>query len=460
VRPILFDWLCKRVHIGYDAASQIIFHIMEQSIHSIRGYRIWDSRGRPTVEVEVTLSNGIVGRGLAPSGASRGSREAVELRDGGAALGGFGVDKAIENVDGEIARALIGHDPADQQGCDDVLVALDGTPTKSRLGGNAIVATSMAVLDATARVRGVPIWEMLRGNLDVRMPLPQIQIFGGGAHAGRRTDIQDFLVMPIGAQTFDEALCMVADVYRAAGDEMERRGSRCGVADEGGWWPEFSSNEEALQVLTKSIEKAGYRNGEVMICLDIAASEFGSGGRYRLGLGNTEFDTYGWLEQLTTWVRRYPIISVEDPFAEDDEDGMRLFTREMGGRIQIIGDDFLVTNAGRIEAAAEGACCNAVLLKPNQAGTISETLAAFQTASRLGWGTIVSARSGETEDALITHLSIGWNAGQLKVGSFARSERMAKWNEALRIERQGLHISGYAGAGALPVAVLRQGLDR
>jgi enolase len=290
------------------------------------------------------------------------------------------------------------------------------------------------------------------------MPLPQIQIFGGGAHAAGRTDIQDFLVMPIGAETFDEALCMVADVYRAAGGEMEQRGSRYGVADEGGWWPEFDSNEEALQVLATSIAKAGYGNGEVMICLDIAASDFGRNGRYRLKLGDIEYDTYDWLEQLVKWLQHYPIISMEDPFAEDDEEGMRLFTQKMGERIQIIGDDFLVTSAARIEAAASAGACNAVLLKPNQAGTISETLAAFQAARRLKWGTVVSARSGETEDTLVTHLSIGWDAGQLKVGSFARSERMAKWNEALRIERRGAHLSGFAGAGALPVAKLRAGL--
>lgn len=431
---------------------------MSSVIQSVRGHRIWDSRGRPTVEVEVTLRNGVVGRGLAPAGASRGSHEAVDLRDGGPRDGGWGVQQAVAHVNGDIAAALAGRDAADQAGCDQVLIDLDGTPTKSRLGGNAVVATSMALLDASARAQGVPVWELLRGERDVRMPLPQIQIFGGGAHASRRTDIQDFLVMPIGAQTFDEALCMVGDVYRAAGDEMASRGRRHGVADEGGWWPDFDSNEQALQVLTTSIEKAGYRHGEVMICLDIAASEFGREGRYRLGLGEVEYDRDGWMEQLVKWLHRYPIISVEDPFAEDDEQGMRMFTREMGQRIQIIGDDFLVTNAQRVAAAADSGCCNAVLLKPNQAGTITETVAALHAAQKLGWGTVVSARSGETECALISHLSIGWDAGQLKVGSFTRSERMVKWNEALRIERQGRHLSGYAGAGALPVAQLRNGL--
>jgi len=428
-------------------------------IASVRGFRIWDSRGRPTVEVEVALDNGVIGRGIAPAGASRGSNEAVDLRDGGAAYGGYGVNRALANVDGEIAATLEGRDPVDQADCDGALLRLDPSPTKARLGGNAVVATSMAILDAAARSRGVPVWKLLAGDAAIEMPLPQIQIFGGGAHAGRRVDIQDFLVMPIGAGSFDEAMMMAADVYRVAGDEMERRNRRHGVADEGGWWPDFDSNEQALGVLAAAIDRAGYRNGEVMICLDIAASEFGRRGRYRLGLGDTEYDTAGWLEQLTAWIRRYPVISVEDPVAEDDDDGMRQFTREMGDSIQVIGDDFLVTNAERVRHAAANGCCNAVLLKPNQAGTVTETRAALDSARTLGWGTVVSARSGETEDVLITHLAIGWNAGQLKVGSFARSERMAKWNEALRIERRGVQVARYAGARALPVRRLRDGLD-
>jgi enolase len=431
---------------------------MQSGIRSTRAFRIWDSRGRPTVEVEVTLVDGTVGRGIAPAGASRGSNEAVDLRDGGAAQGGFGVTRAVANVDAEIADALARMDACDQGACDRVLSGLDRTATKERLGGNAVVATSMAVLDAAARHSGVPVWKHLSGAAPVRMPLPQVQIFGGGAHAGRRTDIQDFLVMPLGAQTFDEALVMCADVYRAAGEQMQRRGKRFGVADEGGWWPDFESNEQALQVLTASIDEAGYGHGEVMICLDIAASEFGRAGHYRLALGDHAYDTAEWLEQLSTWITRYPIVSVEDPVAEDDEEGMRLFTEAWGRRLQVIGDDFLVTSAARIDKAAAGGCCNAVLLKPNQVGTLTETFEALQRAKLAGWGTVVSARSGETEDVLITHLAVGWNAGQLKVGSFARSERMAKWNEGLRIERSGLATGGFAGAGALPVErMLRNG---
>jgi enolase len=299
----------------------------------------------------------------------------------------------------------------------------------------------------------VPVWRHLAGNSAVRMPLPQVQIFGGGAHAGRRTDIQDFLVMPVGASTFDEALCMCADVYRAAGELMAARGPLHGVADEGGWWPDFDSNEHALQMLTQAIEASGHGDGAVKIALDIAASEFGEPGSYRLGLGGRTYTTEEWLDELKTWVDRYPIVSVEDPVAEGDTDGMRQFTAALGQRLQVVGDDYLVTNAARVDRAVADGACNAVLLKPNQAGTVTETQAALVRARQAGWGTVVSARSGETEDVMVTHLAIGWNAGQLKVGSFARSERMAKWNEGLRIERAGIGLSGFAGAGALPVRV-------
>jgi enolase len=311
----------------------------------------------------------------------------------------------------------------------------------------------MAVLDAAARNRRLPVWRHLAGDRPVRMPLPQVQIFGGGVHAGRRTDIQDFLVMPVGAATFDEALQLCADVYRAAGELMARNGKRFGVADEGGWWPDFESNEEALQTLTAAIEAAGHAGGAVKIALDIAASEFGEAGSYTLGLGGRVYSTSEWIEQLTAWIDRYPIVSVEDPVAEGDAEGMRQFTAALGQRVQVIGDDFLVTNAARVSAAVATGACNAVLLKPNQAGTLTETLAALECARHAGWSTVVSARSGETEDVLIAHLAVGWNAGQLKVGAFARSERMAKWNEGLRIERGCAGLAGFAGAGALPVRV-------
>ena len=424
---------------------------MNNTIRAVHARRIWDSRGRPTVEVEVSLAGGARGRGIAPAGASRGSNEAVDLRDGGDSFGGFGVQRALANVNGPIAAALENIDAEDQERVDRTLIQLDGTPNKSNLGGNAIIATSMAVLQAAAAAHGSSLWRYLAGPDPVVLPMPEIQIFGGGAHAGRRTDIQDFLIMPLGAQSFDEALVMAAEVYRAAGELLAAKGSRCGVADEGGWWPDFASNEEALGMLVRAIDKAGYRNGEVVISLDIAASEFGSRGRYKLALEKRELSTAEWLEMLLGWVKRYPIVSVEDPVAEDDPDGMRAFTRAVGGTVQVVGDDFLVTNAKRIEDAAEAGQCNAVLIKPNQAGTMTESKQAVAAAKRLGWGTIVSARSGETEDVMIAHLATGWNAGQIKVGSFSRSERMAKWNEVLRIEAQLGAAARFAGAGALPM---------
>ena len=424
---------------------------MNTHIQKIHARRIWDSRGRPTVEVEVTLEDGTVGRGIAPAGASTGSHEAVELRDGGSAQAGYGVSRAVANVKNEIAPVLVGQDAVHQETIDGVLVELDGTPNKSRLGGNALIATSMAVLQAAANAHHTPLWRYLAGEQVVQMPLPEIQIFGGGAHADRRIDIQDLLVMPVGAHSTDEALAMVADVYRAAGDLMSDAGRRAGVADEGGWWPDFASNEEALQMLTKSIEKAGYGNGEIMISLDIAASEFGSGGVYRPGLEGRSYSRDEWIEVLLQWLAKYPILSIEDPLAEDDTEGMIAFTQAAGAKVQVIGDDYLVTNAARVTKAFEQKACNAVLIKPNQAGTITETLAALQAAKACGFSTIVSARSGESEDVMISHLSVGWNAGQLKVGSFARSERMAKWNELLRIEEALGSAARYAGRTALPI---------
>ena len=430
---------------------------MTTKIVAVRGRRIWDSRGRPTVEADVELAGGACGRGMAPAGASRGRFEAVDLRDGGDDLGGFGVDRAVANVNGAIADVLTGMNAAGQAAVDAALTDLDGTGNFSALGGNASIAVSMAVLDAAAKAAGEPLWRHLAGDGPVRLPLPEIQIFGGGAHAGRRVDIQDFLIMPVGAASFDEAMVMTAEVYRAAGELMDRRGRRAGVADEGGWWPDFATNEEALDTLALSIDAAGYRNGEVAISLDVAASEFGRDGRYRLGLEDREFDTAEWLDILYGWIDRYPILSVEDPVGEDDPEGMRAFTAAVGDKVQVIGDDFLVTDAARVEAAIASGACNAVLLKPNQSGTITATRCAMEAARAAGWGMVVSARSGETEDVAIVHLAVGWNTGQLKVGSFARSERMAKWNEALRIEEALGGRAVYAGRDALPAAVRNRG---
>jgi enolase len=427
-------------------------------IQSLRARRIWDSRGRPTVEAEIALSDGAVGRGMAPAGASRGSREAVEKRDGGSRLGGLDVQDALTGIRAEIAPALIGGDPFDQAGLDRRLVALDGTPTLTRLGGNALTAVSLAALQAAAASRKVPLWRYLAGDGTALIPLPEIQIFGGGAHAGRRTDVQDFMIVAPKAKSFAEALETTAEIYHAAGEIMAERGLMQGVADEGGWWPAFSSNEQALDTLMLAIERAGFAPGEdAAISLDVAASEFGRGGRYRLGLEKRELDRDDLAEMLIDWCTRYPIVSIEDPFAEDDAEGFRLFAAAVGDRVQVIGDDLLVTNAGRVREAARERTANAVLIKVNQAGTVSDAKAACEEGRRSGFGTIVSARSGETEDTAIVHLAVGWGAGQLKVGSFSRSERMAKWNEALRIEETLEHKARFAGMDALPA---RRGFAR
>jgi enolase len=308
----------------------------------------------------------------------------------------------------------------------------------------------MAVAHAAAAAVGAPLYHALGGEGATLLPLPQIQIFGGGVHAGRRVDIQDFLVVCPSAANFAEALDCTAKVYRAAGALMAEAGTLAGVADEGGFWPAFASNEEALATLVRAIERAGFRPGEeVAIALDVAASEFGRGGRYQLALEERELGTEEMIALLAGWLARYPIVSIEDPLAEDDAAGFVAFTRAVGATVQVVGDDFLVTDAARVREAAAAGAANAVLLKPNQRGTLSETLAAWHAAQAAGFGGIVSARSGETEDTTIVHLAIGWGVGQLKVGSFARSERMAKWNEALRIEEALAGRARFAGSAVL-----------
>ena len=414
-------------------------------IAGVQGRRVWDSRGRPTVEVDVTLEGGAMGRAIAPAGASRGSAEAVDLRDGGDAFGGLDVRRAIAGIGAEISNVLVGLDSREQEVVDGALVSLDDTENKARLGGNATVAVSMATAHAAANVIGVPLWQYLGGNNAGPMPLPEIQIFGGGAHAAQRVDVQDFMVIATGAEDFATALDWSAEIYRAAGQIMDEQGLLQGVADEGGYWPAFDTNEAALDNLIVAIERAGLVPGEqVSISLDIAASEFGAAGRYRLGLEKRELDSDALCELLIGWIERYPIVSIEDPLGEDDETGLQKFTAAVGGRVQIIGDDYLVTNAKRVEDAAACGACNALLCKPNQAGTLSEAKAAADAATKAGFGVIVSARSGETEDATIVHLAVGWSAPQLKVGSFARSERMVKWNEGLRV------LETLPGGGRLP----------
>jgi enolase len=419
------------------------------TIASVRGRRVWDSRGRPTVEAEIRLAGGARGLAIAPAGASTGSGEALDRRDGGTAFGGYDVTGAVASVNEEIAPRVTGLDAADQAALDAALIALDGTPNKSRLGANATLAVSMAAAHAAAHAQGTPLWRHLNPDATL-LPLPQIQILGGGAHAGRRIDIQDFLVICPEATSFAQALDWTAEVYRAAGAIMKERGLLQGVADEGGWWPAFTANEQALETLVRAIERAGFAPGsQVAIALDIAATDFGKGGRYRLGLEGRELDTEGMIRLLLGWIDAYPIASIEDPLAEDDAEGFAAFTREVGHRLQVVGDDFLVTDAARVREAAAAGAANTVLIKPNQRGTLTETKAAWEAAKQVGYAGIVSARSGETEDVTIVHLALGWGVGQLKVGSFARSERMAKWNEALRIEEALGPRARFAGGTVL-----------
>ena len=428
------------------------------AIGRVIGRRVWDSRGRPTVEAELRLAGGAVGRAIAPAGASTGGGEALDLRDGGEPFGGLDVTRAVASVNERIAPAILGLDAFDQAGLDARLIELDGTLDKRRLGGNATIAVSMAAAHAAAAARGLPLWRHLGDEAAVTLPLPEIQILGGGAHAAGRLDVQDFLVVCPGAGSFAQALDWTADVYRAAGRLLAEQGLLKGVADEGGYWPELADNEAALAILARAIERAGFRpHDQVAIALDVAASQFGRDGRYRLARDGRELDTGGMIELLLGWLARYPIVSIEDPLAEDDPQGFVAFSRQSRGRCLVVGDDFLVSDAGRVRAAAHSSACTAVLLKPNQRGTLTETKAAWDAARGYGMAGIVSARSGESEDVTIVHLAVGWGADQLKVGSFSRSERMAKWNEGLRVEEALGGRARFRGRDALAAMALPPG---
>jgi enolase len=405
-------------------------------ILDVKGRQVWDSRGHPTVEAEVIVGRGTTalasGRAIAPAGASTGSGEAKSLE----------VRKAVHNIQTRIRDGLRALSVSDQEKLDERLIELDATPDKSRLGANAMVAVSLACAQADAAAQKIPLWKKLSGEKRVALPVPQIQIFGGGAHARGKCDVQDYMIVCIGAGSFAEALEWTAQVYAAAGKRLARRGALHGVADEGGYWPAFKSNEEGLAELVGAISDAGLEPGaDVAIALDIAATQLYRGGSYHLALEERSLSAGQLHAMWLRWIERYPIVSIEDPFAENDAEAMRSFTKAAGERVQVVGDDFFVTDANRVKAA-DGAC-NAVLLKPNQVGTVSETLACWNAAREAGYRGIVSARSGESEDVSIVHLAVGWGVAQLKVGSFSRSERMAKWNEALRIEEA-------LGAKALP----------
>jgi enolase len=409
-------------------------------IKKVSAFQIYDSRGVPTLEAEVELQNGIIGHGLVPSGASTGQYEALEMRDGDKArFRGKSVFRAIENVNDRIALAIEGMDATDQRAVDEQLIELDGTPNKSKLGANAILSVSMAAANAAAAGNNQPLFECLGGGEGTLLPLPEIQILGGGAHAEWRTDVQDFLVIATGAENYGETLEMTHNVYHAAGAIMSERGKRFGLADEGGFWPDFASNEEAIETLVLAIERAGYAPGkDVAISLDIAASDLYDEAtrKYRFRLEKREFTSGEFADLMIEWCRKYPIISVEDPVADTDWEGWAKVYAAVGKSVQLIGDDLFTTNAERIERGIKAGIANSVLIKLNQIGTVTETIDAIRLTQKAGWLPVVSARSGETEDAFISHLAVATNAGQLKVGSFARSERMAKWNEVLRIERR------------------------
>jgi enolase len=412
-------------------------------IIDIKGRRVWDSRGRPTVEAEVIVGRGTTplatGRAIAPAGASTGEGEAKSLE----------VRQAVRNVNTLIRDALRALSVSDQAALDRRLIEIDGTADRSRLGANAMVAVSLACAHAAAAAAKAPLWKHLAGERRVALPVPQIQIFGGGAHARGRVDVQDYMVVCTGAGSFAEALEWTSQIYAAAGARLARRGALQGVADEGGYWPSFKTNEEGLAELLGAIADAGLEPGvDACIALDIAASQLYRGGRYHLALENRALSAEQLHAMWLRWIERYPIVSIEDPFAEHDTEAMRAFTKAAGDRVQVVGDDFFVTSEKKLKAGAAQQACNAVLLKPNQVGTLTETLACWNAAREAGYRGIVSARSGETEDVSIVHLAVGWGVPQLKVGSFSRSERMAKWNEGLRIEEA-------LGAKALPFPARR-----
>jgi enolase len=418
------------------------------TILDVHAREILDSRGNPTVEVDVTLQSGAAGRAAVPSGASTGEHEALELRDGDAKRYlGKGVQKAVQNVIETIAPALRGLDPTEQVEIDRQLIELDGTPNKGKLGANAILGVSMAVARAAAVETGMPLYRYLGGPLARTMPVPLMNIVNGGAHATNTLDFQEFMIVPAGAETFADALRMGAEVFHALKKVLVKRKLATGVGDEGGFAPDLATDEDALKVIIEAIEAAGYAPGrEVALALDVAASELFKGGSYtfkKSGAGTR--DAQGMVELYAKWLEEYPIVSIEDGLAEDDWDGWSLLTRQLGDRVQLVGDDLFVTNTERLARGIEGGIGNAILIKVNQIGTLTETLEAIEMARAAGYLSIISHRSGETEDTFIADLAVGTGAGQIKTGSASRTDRVAKYNQLLRIEELLGDVAEYPG---------------
>jgi enolase len=433
---------------------------MDTTIESISAIEILDSRGNPTLEVEVVLADGSWGRAAVPSGASTGIHEALELRDGDKARYlGKGVQKAVANVNGVIAEALSGWDALDQKAIDAELIALDGTPNKSHLGANAILGVSLAVAKAAANSLGLPLYRYLGGVYAHTLPVPMMNILNGGAHtAWQSTDMQEFMIMPLGAPSFAEALRWGAEIYHALKAVLKEHGYTTLVGDEGGYAPALSSNREAIELILKAIEKAGFRVGrgqDVALALDPAASELydEETRTYRLRKENRSLTSEQMVAFWKEWADAYPIVSLEDGLAQDDWEGWQLLTRELGDRLQIVGDDLLVTNPQRVAQAIRQGAANALLVKLNQIGTLTETIQAAEACHRAGWRTIISHRSGETEDTTIADLAVALNSGQIKTGAPARSDRVAKYNQLLRIEAELGEAARYAGWGALRATV-------
>jgi len=424
-------------------------------IVDIRGREIIDSRGNPTVEADVILESGASGRAAVPSGASTGTREAVELRDGDPARYlGKGVLKAVGHVRGEIREALAGFDAADQAGLDARLMELDGTANKSRLGANALLAVSLGAAHAVANARQQPLFRLLGGPGGKTLPVPMMNIINGGAHADNNVDIQEFMILPVGARSFGEALRCGAEIFHALRGVLKAKGLNTAVGDEGGFAPDLASNEEALQTILVAIEKAGFRAGkDVFLGLDVASSEFYKNGRYELSSEGRSFDAAGFVDYLAALVDGYPIVTIEDGMDESDWDGWAALTDRLGERVQLVGDDLFVTNTEILSRGIAQGVANAILIKPNQIGTLTETLEAIAMAEEAGYAAIVSHRSGETEDSTIADIAAATTASQIKTGSLSRSDRLAKYNQLLRIEEMLGEEASYAGMAAFPVKV-------